>query len=142
MPYKKMENLFSIAENIGKAVKFNISKSQINYIARIPTHATKEKSIIIGFNNRYEKEDFVAASRAFKNFYTNDLPGFDDTHTRVFINDHLSPHTKQLLTKTKLVAKERNCQFVWVKYCKIHVRKNENSSVLIINKESDLNKLN
>ncbi|KAJ2951749.1 hypothetical protein O0L34_g13916 [Tuta absoluta] len=141
IPVKQTENLFTIAEELGKAVDFQISKSQINYIARVPTHNPKEKSIILSFNNRYVKEEFLAAGRARKSLTTSKIPGFGTSGNNIYINDHLTPANKQLLTKAKAACKEKDCQYVWVKHCKIHIRKNDISNVFIISKLSDLNKI-
>lgn len=140
VPIKSGENLFSVAEALTRAVGYSFSKTQINYISRVPVHNGKDKSIVINFINRYIKEDFIAAARLKKNLVAADI-GFSGLTQRVFVNDHLTPVYKNLLTKTKSIAKEKAYSYVWVKYCKIHVRKNDTSRVLIISSESDLNRL-
>ncbi|CAK1595945.1 unnamed protein product [Parnassius mnemosyne] len=70
---KRDENLFSIVENICTQVGYTIPKHQINYIARVPTHFGKDKSIIVNFINRYIKEEFVAAARAKKFMTAKDI---------------------------------------------------------------------
>ncbi|XP_060802631.1 uncharacterized protein LOC132902263 [Amyelois transitella] len=141
VPTKKDENLFSIVESICKHIKCQFAKTCINYIARVPTHNSKEKSIIVNFANRYVKEDFVAAARSVKNIVASDI-GYRDDVQRIYVNDHLTADMKNLLTKTKTTLKERlGYRYVWVKYGKIHVRQNDTSKILIINSDSDLNKL-
>ncbi|XP_060810216.1 uncharacterized protein LOC132904303 [Amyelois transitella] len=141
VPTKKDENLFDILDSIGKFIKCPISKTYINHIARVPQHNSKEKSIIVSFTNRYMKEEFVAAARSMKNLKSSDF-GFRDSTQRVFVNDHLTTESKNLLTKTKSVLKDKmGYRYVWVKYSKIHVRQNDISKIFIINSESDLNRL-
>ncbi|XP_045539862.1 uncharacterized protein LOC123722363 [Papilio machaon] len=140
IPLKTNENLFSIMESICREVKYNCPKSAINYISRVPMQNSKEKLIIVSFLNRYIKEEFIAAARAIKELTTSNL-GFHCSPQRVYINDHLTVESKQLLSKVKAIAKERNYTFVWVKYGKIHIRKNTSSKTIIIRKETDLNKI-
>ncbi|KAH9643581.1 hypothetical protein HF086_011362 [Spodoptera exigua] len=140
VPLKKDENLFSIVEAIGRKIKYNCPKAQINYISRVPIHNSKEKLVIVSFLNRYVKEDFVAAARAEKDLSTSDL-GFQGAPHRIYVNDHLSVESKKLLNKTKIIAKEKRYEFVWVKHGKIHVRKNVNCNTFIVRKEQDLNKI-
>lgn len=140
VPLRKDENLFSIINALSKKVGYEFPKSQINYISRVPTFNSKEKSIVVSFLNRYVKEEFIAAARAQKNLTASDI-GFGGDTQRVFVNDHLTPEQKVRLTKTKALKKSRNYLYVWVKYCKIHVRKDDTSPVMIISKDSDLNKL-
>ncbi|XP_063894402.1 uncharacterized protein LOC135117900 [Helicoverpa armigera] len=140
VPIKKGENLFSIIDAIGRKVNYSCPKTLINYVSRVPIFNSNEKLIVVGFLNRYVKEDFIAAARAVKDLCTTDI-GFQGTSRRVFVNDHLSVEYKKLLSKTKTIAKEKNYEFIWVKHGKIHVLKNTNSKVLIVRKESDLNKI-
>lgn len=141
VPTRKTENLFEIADCIGKAVGYTFPKSQINYISRVPMRDSNEKLIIMSFNNRYVKEDFVAAARASKSLSTSCIPGLQGANHRIFVNDHLTPGHKNLLTQVKKLAKEKQFQYVWVKYGKIHVRKDDTSNVFIVAKDSDLNKI-
>lgn len=140
VPQKKDENLFQIVEKISMKVGYNLPKTQINYISRIPTYNSKEKSIIVSFINRYVKEEFIASARKMKIIKAEDL-GFQDSSGKIFVNDHLTAESKLLLNKTRQICKEKNYSYVWVKFGKIHVRKNETSNSFIVNKISDLNKI-
>ncbi|XP_026330091.1 uncharacterized protein LOC113237724 [Hyposmocoma kahamanoa] len=139
VPLKKIENLFTIAENIGKSTGYQILRSQINYISRVPTYS-KNKNIIISFINRYVKEEFIAAAPAFKELKASDI-GFSNDTPRIFVNDHLTPTSKILLSKAKQKANDLGYCYKWVKYGKIHIRKNDTSPVVIISKDSDLSKI-
>lgn len=140
IPLKKEENLFVIVEAISKAAKYSFPKTQINYLHRVPLHGSKEKAIVVSFINRYVKEEFVAAARACKTLSAADV-GFSGASQRVFVNDHLNAASKNLLNSAKLLAKEKNFSYVWVKYGKIHVRKDDSSPVFIVYRETDLNKI-
>lgn len=140
VPVRKDENLFSIIEIIGRKINYSCPKSQVNYVSRVPIFNSNEKLIIVSFLNRYVKEDFIAAARAVKDLSTSHI-GFQGTSQRVYINDHLSVEYKKLLSRVKILAKEKCYEFVWVKHGKIHVLKNANSKVIIIRKETDLNKI-
>lgn len=140
VPVKTNENLFEVLNKITAAVDCTVLKEQINYLSRVPTFGSKEKNIIVSFVNRYVKEEFVAQARAKKNLTTAHI-GLADETRRIFVNDHLSPNQKKLLTKTKDAAKAKGYQFVWVKFSKIHVRKNDTSNLIIVHNMQDLNKL-
>lgn len=141
VPMRKMENLFDLIDKIGTCLKYKITKNQINFVSRIPNHNNKEKSIVVGFLNRYVKEDFIASARSIKSLTPADLGFSGVNNQRIFVNDHLSPDYKKLLTRTKQITKDKGYQFTWVKFSKIHVRKNDSSHIIMINSESDLNKL-
>ncbi|CAG9134856.1 unnamed protein product [Plutella xylostella] len=140
VPMRKSENLFQLVGAIGAHVKCSIPVTQINYVSRLPTFNSNEKSILVSFVNRYAKEDFVAAARSVKTIQARDI-GFADSNNRIYVNDHLSSTQKKLLNDSKNIAKNKGYQFVWVKFAKIHVRKNDTSPVYVINSAGDLNKL-
>lgn len=145
IPAAKGENLLDLICSIGDKIQYPVSKQQINYVARIPTKdPNKIKPIIVSFNNRYVKENFVAAARGATDDRTGPLTcaylGIPGSH-KIFINDHLTPQNKLLLSRAKSLTKERNFQYIWVKHCKIMVRKNATSPVLYIKTEKDLSKI-
>lgn len=140
VPVRKDENLFSIVEAISKEANVNFPRTQINYLYRVPVHGSKDKAIIVSFTNRYVKEEFVAAARARKTLAAPDI-GFRDSVRRIYVNDHLNAESKGLLTKAKSAAREKSFKYIWVKYGKIHLRKNDTSPVFIVSQESDLNKI-
>lgn len=139
IPLKTNENLYDIALKIGSVINFAIKKEDINFISRVSSLNFNAKPIIISFNNRYVKENLIAAYRKFKDLNLKSLNLADEG--RVFIHDHLTIHNKQLLNKTKALAKEQNFQFVWVKHCKIMARKSPTSPIQYIKTESDLKKI-
>uniref|UniRef100_A0A2A4K238 FP protein C-terminal domain-containing protein n=1 Tax=Heliothis virescens TaxID=7102 RepID=A0A2A4K238_HELVI len=143
LPLAKNENLFDILSKIGTKINYNILKTQINFITRVPSQQKDhEKPIIVSFCNRYIKEDFVAAARLESK--TSPLStaqiGMPGNH-KIYVNDHLTLKNKILLSKTKKVAAEANFQYVWVKHAKIHARKSDTSPVLFIKSEKDLAKI-
>ncbi|KAL0849946.1 hypothetical protein ABMA28_011869 [Loxostege sticticalis] len=99
----------------------------------------KNKNIIVNFNNRYLKENFVACARAHKSISAIEL-GFG-SESKIFVNDHLTIENKILLNKAKKEAKDRGYSFVWVKNCKILLRKNPTSPIKVIKSDLDLKKL-
>ncbi|KAL0820086.1 hypothetical protein ABMA28_006031 [Loxostege sticticalis] len=140
VPLKKNENLFDIVEKIGHLCNFYYRKEAINYIARIPTRLTNtEKPILVAFNRRYLKEEFVSMARNCKELSLSNL-GFT-TSGKIYVNDHLMPFNKTLLSKAKALAKEKNFRYIWEKHCKIMARKSDTSPIFQIKTEKDLLKI-
>ncbi|XP_075992920.1 uncharacterized protein LOC142987868 [Anticarsia gemmatalis] len=119
IPQEKNENLFKIIANISTKIGYEVSKTQINYVSRVPSYNSKEKPIIISFINRYIKEEFIANARAKKSLKADDF-GYHNSSEKIYVNDHLSADMKILLNKTREAAKKKNFNFVWVKYGTIH----------------------
>ncbi|KAI5643162.1 hypothetical protein NE865_04884 [Phthorimaea operculella] len=143
IPQTQNENLFDILKKLGDKIAYPVPKSLVNFITRVPTRDAgqqKSKPIIISFVNRYAKENFVAAGRQFKELRASDV-GMSGSE-RIYINDHLTGRNKELLSKTKKLAKSKNFDFIWVSHGKILVRRNVNSHIIHVKSEKDLSKIN
>lgn len=137
------ENLLELVGKIGSKINYPVSKTQINFVSRVPTREKdRTKPVIVCFCNRYVKEDFIAAARleAKTTPLTTSLFGLPGNQ-KIYVNDHLTLKNKLLLSKTKKSAAEANFQYVWIKHTKIHVRKSDTSPVIIIKSEKDLTKI-
>lgn len=140
IPMKRNENLFDLVCKLGGHLGLPIEKTDINFVSRAQSTA-QPKPIIVGFLIRYTKENFVASARSHKPYLTAEDIGFVGNNNRIYINDHLSKENKQLLTKTKKAASEKNYSYVWVQNGKILTRKNDTSPIIAVKSESDLSRL-
>ncbi|XP_072935930.1 uncharacterized protein [Epargyreus clarus] len=140
VPSTNSENLYNILSKISAKINVSVSNEQINYIARVPTHGDNpNKNIIVSLHNRYLRDNFVSAAKKCKSLTPLDI-GLNGSN-RIFVNDHLTVVHKKILNRAKGLAKERNFAFVWVKNCKIFVRKNTTSPIILIKTETDLKKI-
>lgn len=143
IPQSQNENLLDIISTVGSKINYPINRGQINFVTRVPSKDnTQPKPIIVAFVGRYVKEDFVAAARAkSKEVKLNaSIFGFKSSNM-VFVNDHLTPSNKDLLTKAKKIAKDKGFLYSWVKHSKIYLRKSDTSPVIRIGSEGDLVKV-
>lgn len=140
IPIKKNENLLEIVRKIGNIIGQQIEKSDINFVTRARS-ASQPKPVIVGFVGRYQKQDFVAAAKLRKQGLTSQDLGFTGDLTKIYVNDHLTKENKQLLSKTKKIAVEKNYNYVWVQNSKILTRKNDTSPIIAIKNDSDLPKM-
>lgn len=143
LPQVNNENLFEIIARIGAIINYPITKTQINFVTRVPARdKDRAKPIIVSFLSRYVKEDFVAAARYVLKTSPITASQFGlSGNQRIFINDHLTMKNKILLSKVKKMASETGFQYVWVKHAKIHARKMDTSPVLFVKSEKDLTKI-
>ncbi|XP_060802291.1 uncharacterized protein LOC132904449 [Amyelois transitella] len=140
IPLKNSENLYEIVQKVATLCNYPIKNDDINYIARIPTrNSASEKPIVMALNNRYKKEAFVASARKCNELNLINL-GYS-TAGNFYVNDHLTLSNKELLRKARSTAKEKNFQYVWVKHCKIMVRKSDTSPIIFIKNDKDLLKI-
>lgn len=143
VPERKGEHLINIVTSLAQHTGFDLDpKIDIDFVTRVAPKEPKKgqhKPIIIKMQARYRKDDFLAAIRNKRNLVSTDIGCGGDS--RVYANDHLTSASKRLLHLTKEAAKQNHFRFVWVRNCRILVRKSEGSQIRAILKAEDLNKI-
>lgn len=143
IPQNKNENLLDLVCSLGNKIQYPLSKTQLNFATRVQTRDPDHiKPVIVCFNNRYVKEDFIAAARAA--IKTSPiLPSQLGLQGRsnIYVNDHLTIQNKTLLTNAKKLGKEQGFQYTWVKNARIFLRKNNSSPIITVRTPKDLSKI-
>ncbi|XP_063635427.1 uncharacterized protein LOC134806063 [Cydia splendana] len=150
IPQRDGENLLTVFKNITVTVGFELRETDVDTIHRVRRYPNstsggraadpRPPAIIIRFSQRRRKDELVAAVRARRNLTTADA-GLPGPATAVYVNEHLTSSNKLLLKRARDLKAELNYTYLWVKQCKIYMRKNDKSKVYAINSESDLAKL-
>lgn len=154
VPILKGENLMNIVNNIAAKTGFSLLPHDIDYIHRVRRFAPKSDhidansntqtssipNIIVRFTQRTKKNEMLAAIRARRGLTTVDA-GLNGPSKPIFVNDHLTPQNKLLYKQARLISKEKGYKYIWLSECKILLRKNDTSKVLLISSECDLSKI-
>lgn len=122
-----------IVLNIAKKTGASISEADINetyFLGRGKT-STQKKSVVVKFNNRKTKEDFMQKKKNMK--AVTDLKN-------VYVNDFLSKDTLELFKHAKSL-KSVGYKIVYIRSGKIFAKKDENSRQLKINNMDDVDRL-
>lgn len=151
VPSKKGENLHSILNDLCQIVNFKLTETDVDTIHRVrpfrragagsdDNQPTRPSSIIVRFTQRRRKDQLIAAVRARRGVTTADI-GLPGPASNLFVNDHLTPTNKLLLKRARELKAELNYSYLWVKDSKILMRKNDNSNIIRIAKDTDLLKV-
>lgn len=146
VPFVKGENLMTIFRNICTRVGFELANSDIDTIHRVRRFQNEEHNtsrppaIIVRLTQRRRKNELLAAIRARRGLTTVDLD-LQGPASSVYVGDLLTPTNKLLLKRARQLKVEYNYDYVWVRDCKIFMRKNDKSKIIYINNESDLSKV-
>ncbi|XP_059045767.1 uncharacterized protein LOC131841464 [Achroia grisella] len=136
------ENIKDSVIKIVNRLGMDIQASDVLQVNRITPKIKlqgRSRVIVAKLNSKLLKDNII--SRARKTRLTTkdiDLPG-EQKH--IFINEHLTPYNKQLLKKSKDLAKVKKYQFVWIKNGSIFIRKDDTAHAIQIFTEEDLKKI-
>ncbi|CAB3240741.1 unnamed protein product [Arctia plantaginis] len=84
------------------------------------------------------KRKTLMTVKARRGLTTADI-SLDGAARPIYLNEHLAPH--MLYSKTRKLGLERGYTYIWMKDCKIFLRKNDSSKPMLIATEEDLAKI-
>lgn len=142
VPEYKEENLNEIILQLGKHTSIEISQDDIVYVNRVSSLSKLEgrpKNIVAKLRTRQLKDNIISQARKCR-LTTSDVK-IHGKVSPVFVNEHLTLFNKNLLKKTKEIAKLKEYQYVWTKNGRIYARKASTISAIQITEEEDLKKI-
>lgn len=134
----------SIPNEICKETVMNIAQVLNTVITieeayRVPISVNGENKIIARLSQPGMKTAIIANCKRNKNLNLSNFNSAWSKDKRIFINNNLTKHRRQLYSKTRTAAKAKNYKFVWVNdNAEILIRHDENSKVRKIYSELDL----
>ncbi|KAL4708871.1 hypothetical protein ACJJTC_014393 [Scirpophaga incertulas] len=143
LPETTNESPIDLVIKIAKFAEVSLQPTHIESAHRVqPMHrgGGRPKPIVVKLQTRMLKDQIIAGLRKSKGISTRDL-GLSGPAQRFFVNEHLTPENKQLLSAAKSRAKEKAYKYIWVRNCNIFLRKNEVSPVVTIGSKRDLQKI-
>lgn len=151
VPESKAENLFTLLRNLCNTVGMALEDSQVvacRRIAKMDTKSDRPRNILVTLSSPRLRDTLLSMTRRYnklKSKTPTDMLNSShlglERNSRVYVCEHLSPQCKQLYSETRRIAKDKKYTFVWVKFGRIFVRKDENSSPIHIKSHEHLNKL-
>lgn len=136
---EKNENLTSILSHIGTALNEPVTANDIEVCHRVQTrNENASPNIIVQFKHRAKRDSLLQKARKVR-LSTTDI-GWPEENP-IYVNEHLCPTLKKLMFKTTERKKACGWKFAWTRDGKIFARKEEQSTVIHIRNERDLEKI-
>lgn len=136
IPHRPQEDCREIVGKLAKELQVDLRIDEIDIVHRTFTSNKSIPPPIVAKITTRSKRDLL--TRKKKWIVTNRNVPQTEIGQTIYIQEHLTSANKMLLRLTKHRARESEYKYVWVKYGKILVRKNDNSPVIRINSEEDL----
>lgn len=134
-------NPYDVIKMIGDVLEEPISNSDIDICHRVPTPKPGEQNIVVRFIQRTKRN--AVLMKAKKKKLTAAALGYTlaRTTTPVFVNEHLTRQSKQLLGAAIAKKKEVRWKYVWTTGGKVFARKDDGLNVLRILCTADLERM-
>lgn len=151
IPYNPKEtraDLINMVLCLSKNINCNIAKSDIQDIYRIKTKRDKNSNspVIIETSSTIQKSDIIKQCKSFNIKNSQKLRakhlGFTkNEETPVYVAEQLTAKGARLFYLARDLVKTKLFKFCWTFYGRVYVRKNENSPIIHINTEPQIQHL-
>lgn len=135
---KENENVGALVAKIGDVIGESITATDIEICHRVPTREAGKSNVVVQFRSRQKRDSVLEKARKAR--LRNNQVGIPDD-AQIFVNEHLCPALKRLLSLTVAKKREFQWKFAWTKNGKIFARKSETARVVHIQSENDLQKI-
>lgn len=135
VPENKNENILTIVQQMASIVTCDLSDQNILSYHRVPkvdSKSQRTRSIVVKLASPRIRDDLLASVKRFnkknpQNKLNTSHLGFAGQISPVYVVEHLSLKNKKLHAATRLAAKEKKYEFVWIRNGRVFVRKNNES---------------
>lgn len=137
IPQKIREQPIEIVRKVAAAAGITIQHTDITEVIRVPDRRNgAPPKLLVTFSEKRKRDSLLEKKKEINYNEIKDL-----TTSPIYIGEELSPFHKEILWKTKQVAREKNYQYVWYKQGKIMIRKKQDDKIIYIKHLDDMAKI-
>lgn len=139
IPVTPNENVLNLVKDIGSAIGQEFQADQVVAAHRVPSYRKERiSSLVVRFQSQTTRDRWITGYKNKKSLLASEVNN-SFPKTRVYINEHLAPADKLLLSQIKIKCKDLNIKYAWYKEGKFFVRKSDGEKCFRVNKVDDLN---
>lgn len=142
IPEVQGENIISEVIKIGRAIGEEIKPTTIDNCHRLGKQIKDSpviRGIIVKFVRNFDKEQFLKCRKVKRNLNTLEL-GFN-VNNIVYVNENLTQRRRSLMARARKMKRVFNLAYVWSKNGRVYVRERENTKIILINSDKDLDSI-
>jgi hypothetical protein len=141
VPLTKNEDVYALLEKVASTINVPWLRNEISVAHRLPSsQKDRHPNIVVRFISRSTRAAWLSAAKQKK--------GLDAVHlssafkpTPVYINEHLTSHSKAVLSSAKRMVREQQLAFAWVKEGRVLVRVTADARPRRVSEVGDLERL-
>lgn len=149
VPESRNENVISLFKKLCDTINVSIEDSNIHAcrrVAKMDAKSNRPRNILISLSSPRLRDSVLSSISRYNKAHPKDPLssihlGIAGETRRIYASEHLSPECKLLYAQTRKAAKEKNYKYVWVRYGRIYVRRNDESGYILIRDAFSLEKL-
>jgi hypothetical protein len=138
IPSTPNENLKEIAKKISNKLMIQEEDLNIEEINRNFSKKPEGGNIIMKLKTKNSRDKWINAFKKMKPKITTKDINENYKFNKVYINEHVSGETKNLLRETKTIKDSLKVKFIWLNEGKVFVREKEGTKAILVNNIEDI----
>lgn len=126
------ENPYHLVLTTAQVMGVELTVADLDYVTRVgPKHRKDEanprqqqRPLVIAFTRKMKRDEFLKQAKTRRSLTSKDVVGNGPTD-RIYINERLTSENRRLFRSVRIMAKEHDFKFCWVRNSTIYVRKRE-----------------
>lgn len=142
------EEMINMVMRLGKSINCNINKTDVKDIYRVKSKKVEQNNtpIIVELSSTILKADVLKMTKAHNIKHKGKLCAkhlglTKNEDTPIFVSEQLTVKGSRLHFLARDLAKSKGYKFCWTSFGRVYVRKDENSQILTISNENQVNSL-
>ena len=123
---------------MAELLEVEVYPSDISISHRLPARKGQTPAIIAKFYMRKLRDKIYQARANLKSFNSNNLGRGFDRDNKLYVNECLTTKSRNILKEAKEIQKEHKYKYVWTKYGKVYMRKDQHSDAISFANPSEL----
>lgn len=149
VPEAKNENVVALFNKLCEIVNVPLDPLHVHAcrrIAKLNPSSNRPRTILVTLSSSLLRDKIISAVHRYnkkhpKETLDSSLFGFTGETRKIYVAENLSPEQKQLHAAARKVSKDKNYNYVWVKFGNIYMRKNDSTAAILIKNEDTLKNL-
>lgn len=150
VPENKNENLLALFHKLCDVIGVKIDDTSVRAcrrVAKMNNGSSRPRNILVTLASPRQRDLIISSVHRYNKKHSDAT--LNSTHlglpptlaSKIYVAEHLSPELKILHAETRKMAGSNNFKYVWVRFGKIYVRKDDSSSAINIKNQDSLKKL-
>lgn len=142
VPVTEDEVTDEIVKNIGELIDINVDNEDISISHRLKASSSSKRDppIIVKFIRRKDKELFYSSRKKLRGKSTRDIGYTRCKEQPIYITESLTTQNRKIFNQCLQKKRDLKYKFIWTSNGSTLLRKDNDSPVIIIKSESDIDK--
>lgn len=149
VPEKKSENVIVLVKKLYEVLNLPLGEHEVcaaRRVAKFNRESHRPRNILITLQSERQRDNLISAFKRFnksnpRNPITSSTIGVPGDSQIIYVSEHLSAQCKNLHAAVRKYAKEHSFKYVWVKYGRVYLRKDDNGPAIHVKTVEDLKKI-